>query len=489
MTASTIITTGSTITLAQNASVPNRFVEIGCDQADSMYFDFHSKDSALPDYSTRIISLGGATTGTGNLNMYASTIGLMGTAGVGIGTTLPSSALQVASGLTSDLGALKTAYSDTGLTSASLVANVNGTRTGPTGGVYTFTTSGTNGSLTASVANIPSGSNITVSITCNITAGSGYASFFNGTNSYATPTLTSSMQTFTFQFVAGTQLLCTIVSATGTVFNWNAFSVQRLDTNATGYVGIGATAPSVPLQIGTTSNNIYPNYTSTGAGSIIYSSYATIPSFSGSTSYSGNLTVFSTAAYGRNSGGSIALGGLMYNFGGGNYVNSFARLSGVQSNTTDTFDGDMVLESSNNGTMYERMRIKTNGLVGIGTTNPATTLDTAGIIRATTGFGSNSGSVTGLTTSGSVIHTYRGGFAILTVSGSANIYYVGFIQCIFNLTSLTITTLSSSGITASVNSGTLAVTIAVTGSTANVGWNIMYLSAPGWNGSSFTGGF
>jgi hypothetical protein len=77
-------------------NVPNRFVEIGCDLADSMYLDFHSKDSALPDYSTRIISQGGTTTGTGNLNMYASTIGLMVGAGVGIGTTAPNSILNVA---------------------------------------------------------------------------------------------------------------------------------------------------------------------------------------------------------------------------------------------------------------------------------------------------------------------------------------------------------------------------------------------------------
>jgi len=146
-------------------------------------------------------------------------------------------------------------------------------------------------------------------------------------------------------------------------------------------VGIGTTVPSVPLQIGTTSNNIYANYSVTGAGSIIYSSYATIPNVSGSTSYSGNLTVFSTAAYGRNSGGSIALGGLMYNFGAGNYMNSLARISGVQSNTTDTYDGDLVLESVNNGTMYERMRIKTNGYVGIGTTLPNATLHVNGGLK------------------------------------------------------------------------------------------------------------
>lgn len=40
-------------------------------------------------------ALGGATSGTGNLNMYASTIGLMPTVGVGIGTTVPSAALHL----------------------------------------------------------------------------------------------------------------------------------------------------------------------------------------------------------------------------------------------------------------------------------------------------------------------------------------------------------------------------------------------------------
>jgi len=189
--------------------------------------------------------------GTGAYLSTLANVGLVTNGRIGIGLTNPSSALQMGLGLTTDLGgALKTSYTDTGITAASLVANINGTRTGPSGSTYTFTTSGTNGSLTAtSVANIPPGSYVTLSITCNITSGSGLAAFFNGTNSYVTPTLTSSMQSFTFQFVAGTQLLCTIVSATGTVFNWNSFSVQRLDTNAMGFVGIGTTAPSARLQI------------------------------------------------------------------------------------------------------------------------------------------------------------------------------------------------------------------------------------------------
>jgi len=95
MTASTIFSATGQTALGNNVSYPNRFVEVGSDTANSIYIDFHSSDAALPDYSTRIQSLGGATSGTGNLNMYASTIGLMPTVGVGIGTTVPQFKLDV----------------------------------------------------------------------------------------------------------------------------------------------------------------------------------------------------------------------------------------------------------------------------------------------------------------------------------------------------------------------------------------------------------
>jgi hypothetical protein len=98
ITTSSIVTPAivGTVTLGQNASSPNRYVELGTDLANSMYLDFHSHDTQLPDYSTRIQSFGGATTGSGVMNLYGSTIGIMGTAGVGIGKTNPSYALDVA---------------------------------------------------------------------------------------------------------------------------------------------------------------------------------------------------------------------------------------------------------------------------------------------------------------------------------------------------------------------------------------------------------
>ena len=94
ITTSSIITpviataTGFT-TIGQNTNFPNRSIEIGSDAANSVYFDFHSSDSVYADYSTRIQSLGGSTIGQGHMSLQASTIGILGTSGVGIGTTNP----------------------------------------------------------------------------------------------------------------------------------------------------------------------------------------------------------------------------------------------------------------------------------------------------------------------------------------------------------------------------------------------------------------
>ena len=95
ITTPVIATTTGFTTIGQNTTYPNRFVEIGSDAANSAYFDFHSSDAALPDYSTRIQSLGGSTTGQGHMSLQASTIGILGTSGVGIGTTNPSNIFHV----------------------------------------------------------------------------------------------------------------------------------------------------------------------------------------------------------------------------------------------------------------------------------------------------------------------------------------------------------------------------------------------------------
>jgi hypothetical protein len=100
ITTSSIITpviataTGFT-TIGQNTSFPNRSIEIGSDSANSVYFDFHSSDSVYADYSTRIQSNGGSTIGQGHMMIQASTINILGTSGVGIGTSTPSNIFHV----------------------------------------------------------------------------------------------------------------------------------------------------------------------------------------------------------------------------------------------------------------------------------------------------------------------------------------------------------------------------------------------------------
>jgi hypothetical protein len=97
ITASSIFTPAmvGTVILGQNVTYPNRYLEVGTDASNTMYLDFHSHDSVLPDYSTRIQSIGGSTIGAGNMSIFGSTIGLMPYAGVGIGTTAPSQLLHV----------------------------------------------------------------------------------------------------------------------------------------------------------------------------------------------------------------------------------------------------------------------------------------------------------------------------------------------------------------------------------------------------------
>lgn len=137
ITASTIRTTGANVAIGQNVSNPNRFVDMRSDIANSMYFDFHSSDSALPDYSTRIQSLGGATTGTGALNMIASTMGLVASSGVGIGTTSPTSILQVfgtgGASTTPTLTISNNSNANTGFGAQLLFTNFNNPTTYPLG--------------------------------------------------------------------------------------------------------------------------------------------------------------------------------------------------------------------------------------------------------------------------------------------------------------------------------------------------------------------
>ena len=144
-----------------------------------------------------------------------------------------------------------------------------------------------------------------------------------------------------------------------------------------------------------------------------------------------------------------------------------------------------------------RMMIATSGNVGINTITPATPLDVNGNVRAITGFGTNTGSLVGLTQTVTPIHVFRGMMALLTVTGSImpsgpTITYVGFVQWVSNVTSPTINNIVSNGIAASIvgiltPTVSLATTAAVT---ANVTWNMMYITCPVYaSANTFTPGF
>jgi hypothetical protein len=234
-----------------------------------------------------------------------------------------------------------------------------------------------------------------------------------------------------------------------------------------GNVGVGTTAPTEKLQV---NGNIYM-----GSG------YRNL-SLSG-----GNSNGYLYGCYDKYAD-MINMGYNFYNNNTSNVIPNTAaptsRLS-LGLGTIAMYTGGVNTEPTNLG-VYQQ----SDGRVGVGTTAPATMLDVNGIARAISGFGTNSGSIIGLTTSGSIAHTFRGGIALLTAVGSNNVRYMGFVTWIGNVSSPFIDQIVSVSLTASINTGTLAISFATTAGTANIAWNITYLSCPTWSPTTtFTPGF
>ena len=236
-----------------------------------------------------------------------------------------------------------------------------------------------------------------------------------------------------------------------------------------------ATATADRMTIGSTGVTILNNLSLTGATSVFYK-YG------------------STVGYYMDIQGGSATNSPMVEFFAGTTRRSYIGNASATSMEIYCQNGtnlNFLTEATN------RMTIATSGNVGIGSTAPVTPLDVNGNVRAITGFGTNSGSVVGLTQTVTPIHTFRGMMALLTatglaVPGSTTITYVGFVQWFPNLTSPSITAMISGGITASISGGatpvlSLATTAAVT---ANVTWNIMYITSPAYLGANtFAPGF
>jgi hypothetical protein len=142
-----------------------------------------------------------------------------------------------------------------------------------------------------------------------------------------------------------------------------------------------------------------------------------------------------------------------------------------------------------------KLNITAAGNVGIGTASPSSNVavDTVGIVRGTKGVATNCGSVANLGTGGTVIHTFSpspgGGHALLTASGPGSQptpYLFGFVRWVGNLGQASLTVISNSGITATIDVNNTQITLATTsGTLSRVVWNITYLPTPNYLGDYF----
>ena len=124
-------------------------------------------------------------------------------------------------------------------------------------------------------------------------------------------------------------------------------NVERMRITSAGNVGIGTTAPIVPVHIvGTAVNN-----PSNGNGGYEV------------------MQVFDNTSYATGVGGGIGLGG-KFNSSGTDTI--FSEIRGIKENSTDSnYAGALTFSTRANGAnITERMRIDSSGRVGIGSTSP-----------------------------------------------------------------------------------------------------------------------
>lgn len=142
----------------------------------------------------------------------------------------------------------------------------------------------------------------------------------------------------------------------------NAASNYLTVDTSSGNVGIGTTAPSAQLTVGTA-----PASTINGAS--IAGAFLS-PTAVGN---SGNLYVYTTDSVAADTGGVLSFGGIYT----GTSETRWAAIAGLKENATSgQYGGYLSFYTRANGSApSEKMRIESGGDVGIGFTNPATRLD------------------------------------------------------------------------------------------------------------------
>jgi hypothetical protein len=253
---------------------------------------------------------------------------------------------------------------------------------------------------------------------------------------------------------------------------------ERMRITNTGLVGIGTTNPGYILEISNSTSST-------------------------STSF---LALSNPYVFGFNTGlniGSSIVYSSRWQGDGGSGVVEMCKIDGRKENSANYGDSYLAFQTRyetdrNNGgagTLTEKMRLTSAGRLGIGTTNPSSNVavDTVGIVRGTKGVATNCGSVANLGTGGTVIHTFSpspgGGHALLTVSGPGSQptpYLFGFVRWVGNLGQASLTVISNSGITATIDVNNTQITLATTsGTLSRVVWNITYLPTPNYLGDYF----
>jgi hypothetical protein len=142
-----------------------------------------------------------------------------------------------------------------------------------------------------------------------------------------------------------------------------AFFVDK-NTNR---VGIKTTTPEGILQVGAPADQGVSHLNPlSGSGVTIMADKVFPPLLDGNNNLGGTLWINSTVAPSSNKGASIALGGR----GVDGLHTTFGRISGVLHGDSTTSGGDVVVETTERGSIKERLRVKSSGRIGLGVSDP-----------------------------------------------------------------------------------------------------------------------